>query len=80
MARYHFDIIDGAFVPDNEGTEFSDFNEVRQSAKKRLFDAGLLSSSLDENLTSIRIIVRNTDQQIVFSASLSYSERSTGQV
>jgi hypothetical protein len=73
MPRYFFDIHDGTVIIDDVGTEFPDIEAVRVEARRILPELSpeVLPTSSDHH--TIRVVVRDEDQKLVYTATLIFS-------
>lgn len=73
MARYFFDIHDGELVTDAVGVECADFDAVRREAKMALPEMAREILPDDSEQHTIRVMVRNERDRIVYTATLTFS-------
>jgi hypothetical protein len=73
MALYYFDIHDGTFRLDEEGTECADFDAVRREAKRVLPEIAkdILPEDGDHHTLTVR--VRNERHETVYTATLMFN-------
>ena len=73
MTRYYFDIHDGTVTVDDVGTECPDIEAVRAEARRVLPELAreVLPPSSDHH--TIRVVVRDENQEIVYTATLIFS-------
>jgi hypothetical protein len=73
VPRYFFDVHDGAFQRDDEGTECANIEEVRRVAKRLLPDIARDGIPLDGDRHIYTVLVTSEDGQPVYSAALSFA-------
>ena len=75
MARYFFDIDDGRFHRDPEGTECATLGEVRQEAMRALAEIARDAIPADGDRQVFTLSVRDGDGRAVYEATLNYAGR-----
>jgi hypothetical protein len=75
MPLYFFDLDDGEFVHDEVGVECPDFDAVRREAKRALPALAQEILPEDGDHRTMRAIVRNENDDIVYTATLTFSGR-----
>ena len=73
MTRYYFDIHDGAVSVDDVGTECSDIEAVRAEARRLLPELNREALPPSSDHHTIRVVVRDENQEIVYTATLIFS-------
>ena len=73
MPRYFFDIHDGRFERDDEGTECSDYEAARQQAMTTLPEIARWLIPTDGNNQAFTVLVRDEGGSIVYTATLTFA-------
>lgn len=73
MARYYFDIHDGSFEQDEQGTECADFDAVRREAKRTLPEIAREILPEDGDKHTITVRVRDEQHETVYTATLVFT-------
>lgn len=76
MARYFFDMYGDDFVTDEVGVECDSFDAVRLEARKVLPDLARAFLPADGDHHTIRVVVRDAEDAVVYVASLTFSGHS----
>lgn len=77
MARYYFDLHDGEYVIDEIGVECADFDAVRREAKCTLPEMARDILPEDGDQHTIRVVVRDSEDKIVYTATLIFNGQVT---
>jgi len=78
MARYYFDIHNGGVTVDDFGRECSDIEAVRAEARRVLPDLSREVLPPNGDHHTIRVVVRDKNQDIVYTATLLFSGHVVG--
>ena len=73
MPVHFFDILDGNLIIDEIGTECRDIEEVRFQARKVLPEIAREVLPENEDHHTIRVIVRDEANEVVYTATLIFS-------
>ncbi|MGU3665112.1 DUF6894 family protein [Methylobacterium sp. A49B] len=73
MPRYFFDIHNGAFHPDDEGTECADFEAARKQAMASLPEVARWEIPSDGDRQAFTVLVRDEDGVLVYTATLTFA-------
>lgn len=73
MPRYYFDIHDGEFQRDPEGTECKDFEAARLEAMVSLPEIARFVIPSDGDNQSFTVFIRDEEGSILYTATLTFS-------
>lgn len=73
MPRYFFDIHDGQFQPDTEGTECADFEAARREAMVSLPEIARWIIPSDGDNQAFTVLVRDQGGAVVYTATLTFA-------
>jgi hypothetical protein len=73
MLRYFFDIHDGEFRPDSEGTDCADFEAARREAMIALPEISRWAIPADGDKQAFTVLVRDEDGALVYTATLTFA-------
>lgn len=76
MARYFFDVHGDDFVADTVGVDCDSFDAVRLEARKALPDLARTVLPEEGDHHTIRVIVRDAEDVVVYVATLTFSGHS----
>ncbi|MGH1573994.1 DUF6894 family protein [Methylobacterium sp. P31] len=71
--RYYFDIHDGEFRPDDEGTECADFEAARLEAMSSLPEIARFAIPRDGDNQAFTVLVRDENGAIIYTATLTFA-------
>lgn len=72
VPRYFFDIHDGDFIRDDEGTECADFEQVREKVMASLPEMASWIVPSDGDNQAVIVKVRDEEGSQVYTATLSF--------
>jgi hypothetical protein len=73
LPRYFFDIHDGQFQPDTEGTECADFEAARREAMISLPEIARWIIPSDGDNQAFTVLVRDESGAVVYTATLTFA-------
>lgn len=73
MPRYFFDIHDGEFRPDAEGTDCADFEAARREAMIALPEISRWAIPADGDNQAFTVLVRDERGALVYTATLTFA-------
>lgn len=73
MPRFFFDIHDGQFTRDDEGTNCADFEAARREAMASLPEIARFTLPNDGDTRAFTVLVRNEVGVIVYTATLTFA-------
>ncbi|GJE14879.1 MULTISPECIES: DUF6894 family protein [Methylobacterium] len=73
MPRYFFDINDGQFLPDTEGTDCADCDAARREAMISLPEIARWIIPGDGDNQAFTVLVRDETGTVVYTATLTYA-------
>jgi hypothetical protein len=78
VPRYFFDIHDGQFRPDDEGTECADFEAARREAMISLPEIARWIIPSDGDNQAFTVLIRDADGTVVYTATLTFAALTLG--
>jgi hypothetical protein len=73
LPRYFFDIHDGQFQPDTEGTECADFEAARREAMISLPEIARWIIPSDGDNQAFTVLIRDEGGAVVYTATLTFA-------